>query len=110
MDLIVRHWQSGYYPDREISIDEKIIPFKGRTNMKVYKPNKPHKWGLNCWNVAESCTGYVWNTELDQGKRNNETEVGMYKSLVNPMCQPLFDKGHHIYMDNLSPELYTDLA
>lgn len=112
MDLIVRRWQSGYYPNREISVDETIIPFKGRTGMKVYKPNKPHKWGINCWNVAESCTGYVWNAELYQGKRNNETEVGMYKTLVSRMCQPLFDRGHHLYMDNLfsSPELYTTLA
>ena len=78
MDLFIRNWKSRYYPDREIAIDETIIPFKGRTGMKVYKPNKPHKWGLNCWNVAESCTGYVWNAELDQGKRNNQTEVGMY--------------------------------
>ena len=105
-------WKSGYNPDREIAIDETIIPFKGRTGMKVYKPNKPHKWGLNCWNVAESCTGYVWNAELYQGKRNNQTEVGMYKALVIRMCQPLFDRGHHIYMDNLfsSLELYIELA
>ncbi len=109
---MVQHWQSEHYPDRKISIDETIIPFKGRTGIKVYKPNKPHKWGLNCWNVAESCTGYVWNAELYQGKRNSETDVGMYKTLVHRMCQPLFGRGHHIYMDNLfsSPELYTDLA
>ena len=80
--------------------------------MKVYKPNKPYKCGRNCWNVAESSTGYVWNAELYQGKRNNETEVGMYKSSVNRMCQPFSNRGHHLYMDNLfsSPELFNDLA
>lgn len=49
MDMLVSRWQAAYYPDREIAIDETIIPFKGRTSMKVYKPQKPHKWGLNCW-------------------------------------------------------------
>ncbi|XP_038065704.1 piggyBac transposable element-derived protein 4-like [Patiria miniata] len=112
MDMLVSRWQSAYYPGREIAVDETIIPFKGRSSMKVYKPNKPHKWGLNCWNIAESNTGYIWNSELYQGKTNNETEVGLYKNVVLRLSQPFNGKGHHIYMDNLfsSPELYFSLA
>ena len=39
MEMLVSRWQSAYYPRRELSVDETIIPFKGRTGMKVYKPN-----------------------------------------------------------------------
>ena len=32
-------------PPKEFqSIDEIIIPFKGRSGLKVYMPKKPHKW------------------------------------------------------------------
>ena len=38
---VVGQWQSAYYPGREVSVDESIIAFKGRSQMVVYKPNKP---------------------------------------------------------------------
>lgn len=28
------------------SVDEQIIPFKGRSTLKMYIKNKPHKWGF----------------------------------------------------------------
>lgn len=31
------------------SVDEIIIPFKGRSGLKVYMPKKPHKWGFKLW-------------------------------------------------------------
>lgn len=30
------------------AIDEIIILFKGRSIMKQYNKNKPHKWGIKC--------------------------------------------------------------
>jgi hypothetical protein len=83
-----------YYPAREISIGETIIPFKGNTGMKVYKQNKPHEWGLNCWNLAEARMGYIWNYEIYQGKRNGKKEVGLYSKVVLNLCQPIFGRGH----------------
>jgi hypothetical protein len=28
------------------AVDELIIPFKGRSSLKQYVRNKPHKWGI----------------------------------------------------------------
>ncbi|KAG0415261.1 hypothetical protein HPB47_007572 [Ixodes persulcatus] len=33
-------------PEEKQSIDEQIIPFKGRSQMKQYIKAKPHKWGF----------------------------------------------------------------
>ena len=30
------------------SIDEQMIPTKGRSSLRQYLPKKPHKWGINC--------------------------------------------------------------
>ena len=44
--LLIGKWQSTYNMDREISVDETLIPFKGRTKLLNYIPSKPHKWGV----------------------------------------------------------------
>ena len=40
-------------------MDETLIPFKGKTQILQYIPNKPYKWGLKVWTLAELKTGYV---------------------------------------------------
>jgi hypothetical protein len=54
--------------------------------------------------------GYVWNMDLYTG-RKAQTEVGMTKNVVLQLCQPLFNLGHHVYMDNYFslPELFCIL-
>jgi len=32
-------------PEEKHSVDEQMIPFKGRSSMKQYMKSKPHKWG-----------------------------------------------------------------
>lgn len=45
-------------PHRQISVDEAMIPFKGRSTLKQYMPKKPVKRGFKVWVVAEACSGY----------------------------------------------------
>ena len=35
-----------YNPHKDVSIDEAMIPFKGRSSMKQYMPKKPVKRGF----------------------------------------------------------------
>ena len=48
-----------YEPGMNISIDEAMIPFKGRSTMKQYVPLKPVKRGFKVWLRAEAENGYV---------------------------------------------------
>ena len=57
VQCITEQWQVHYQPARDLSVDESLIPFKGRTAMKQYIPSKPHKWGLKRWRLCESTTG-----------------------------------------------------
>src|SRR6218665_3326188 len=43
--------------------------------------------------------------------RKAEVEVGATKKVVLGLCQPLYDTGHHVYMDNYfsSPSLFVEL-
>ena len=88
---------------KEISIDESMIPFKGRTALMQYKPAKSNKWELKAWGLADAKTGYICNWQLYLGK-----EPGIIRDLpvthrvLLDLTQHYNDKGHVVYMDNFS--------
>ena len=65
MDPIINHlkdrFKSVYYPHCEVSIDEAMIPFKGRSSMKQYLPMKPVKRGFKVWVMADATNGYMYD-------------------------------------------------
>ncbi|KAK2718486.1 hypothetical protein QYM36_005720 [Artemia franciscana] len=54
-------------PEERHSIDEQIIPFKGRSAIWLYLQNKPHKWGFKVFTRAGS-SGSMYNIEIYQGQ------------------------------------------
>lgn len=42
-ELFVRNFQLNYVPSAYTTIDEQVVPFRGRAPFKVYMKNKPHK-------------------------------------------------------------------
>ena len=112
--LLVHKWQSAYTPAREISVDETLIAFKGRTKFMNYMPAKPHKWGPKSWTLAEAKTGYVYNWQLSTGKKQQPPQPGrnVTHQTVMEVCEPVLNKGYHMYCDNYftSPALFQELA
>ncbi|KAK2721811.1 hypothetical protein QYM36_003953 [Artemia franciscana] len=54
-------------PKERQSIDEQIIPFKERSVMRLYLPNKPHKWDFKVFTRARS-SGNMYDIEIYQGR------------------------------------------
>lgn len=54
-------------PEEYNSVDELIIPFKGRSSLKQYVKNKPHKWGIKVFARAGT-SGNVYDFEIYRGK------------------------------------------
>ena len=59
LDIIVPHFKKEYNIHKECSIDEAMIPFKGRLAFKQYIKDKPTKWGIKVFVLADSCNPYV---------------------------------------------------
>ena len=111
--MLIRNWRHVYTPCREVSIDECLVPFKGRSKHLQYIPSKPHKWGIKVWCLSESGTGYVTNWSMYTGKlKPDGSQRTATHRIVMDICDPILDKGRHVYMDNFftSPALYTELA
>lgn len=48
-----------YLPEREISIDETVLLFKGRVHFRQHIPSKRARYGLKTFVLSEASTGYV---------------------------------------------------
>ena len=48
-----------YNPSRECSIDEAMVPYKGRSSLKQYMPKKTVRRGLKVWMRPDAVTGYI---------------------------------------------------
>ena len=53
-------------PIEDLCIDEQIVPFKGRSKLKQYNPQKPKKWGYKLY-VLTTPEGLIFNFEIHTG-------------------------------------------
>lgn len=103
-------------PDQRQSIDEQIIPFKGRNQLRQYLPKKPKRWGFKV--IARCCsrTGFTHDFTIYQGgppQLPDEESVGYQPGdFVLQMCKSLPQhKNYILYFDNWFnfPELQLKL-
>ena len=100
-----------WHPDMNISIDEAMIPFKGRSGLKQCMSNKPIKQGIKVWVRADADSGYVSAFEVYTGKKGNTAEKGLGAKVVKFLREHLYGLYHHVYFDNFfsSVDLALDL-
>jgi len=80
----VRNNMRKIYFEEFSAVYEIIIPFKGRTFMKQYNKNKPHKRGIKMFAIA-SASGLVHDFEIYTGKgtlQKSEQGLGISGDVV----------------------------
>ncbi len=99
-----------YQPDRQLSIDERMVKSKARTSFRQYIRNKPTKWGFKFWIIADT-TGYTLDFDLYVGKAVTASDKGLSYDVVMKLIQPFAFQGYKLYFDNFytSPTLLLDL-
>ena len=86
--------QSVYVPEKNLSLDEGMMKWKGRLNIKVYNPKKPCKYGLKFYFLCESKSGFVLDFEIYHGVSDS------LQNLVTRLLGRHLGKGYHVFMDN----------
>ncbi|KAL3991578.1 ATP-dependent RNA helicase DDX56/DBP9 [Sarotherodon galilaeus] len=112
-DEILSACQAYYHPRRELSVDERMVATKAKTGMTQYMKDKPTKWGMKMFILAESRSGYTISFTIYTGKNQTASEHGLAYDVVMNLIQPsCLGTGYHIYMDNFytSPRLFLDLT
>ena len=115
IDLILEISQPLYTLEKEIALDESILPFTGRTSFKQYVKNKPNPWGLKVYALLGSKSGYMHNILVYAGKQTPLLPLPTHShttKIVLTLVDYLQDKGHDLYTDRFytSVELADELT
>ena len=110
--MITNNFSAVYTPGRNVSIDEAMVPFKGRSSLKQYMPKKPIKRGFKIWMAVDAENGFVTNLEVHTGKKEGSIEKGLGSSVVQSLTKAFHSTYRHIYFDNFfsSVDLLLDLC
>nr|XP_054600172.1 piggyBac transposable element-derived protein 4-like [Nothobranchius furzeri] len=88
-----------YNPGPHVTVDERLVPFRGRCPFRQYMPNKPAKYGIKIWAACDAKSSYAWNMQVYTGKLPGEaSEKNQGMRVVLQMSEGL--QGHNITCDN----------
>lgn len=62
--------------EENLSIDEQMVAYKGKSLLKQYNKNKPHKWGYKIF-VLSGVSGLVYDFEVYTGQPNEEMDESL---------------------------------
>ena len=94
-DKIVANWHQLFNPSEQISIDEGMLKWRGHLSFKVYNKDKPTKYGIKAYILADLNSGYCWNMDMYCGHRKRLRDTVF--SLLGDAC---LYSWHSLYMDN----------
>jgi len=56
-DPFVLALREHFLPGQNLTVDEMLLRFRGRTKFRVYMKSKPGKYGMKVWVIVDSETG-----------------------------------------------------
>lgn len=89
----------NYNEGNDVTIDERIVSFRGNCAFRVYMKNKPDSYGLKIWMMCDAKTFYVKNFQVYLGKQNNQRDKNQSQRVVLDLTQCL-SKGSNVTTDN----------
>lgn len=101
-------FQEYYIPNKNISIDEAVIKFKGKIGFITYNKNKPTKWGIRMYVLSDATDAYIYSILPYYGSLTTDNlirpdlpassriVVHLYSSLLKKLPNA---KGYHVFCD-----------
>lgn len=103
IDELNRKFQESYNGTRELSVDESMIKFKGRSVLKQYLPMKPIKRGYKLWCLADQ-RGFIKKFMVYQGKDEQMStkfaDYGLGERVVLELTEQEWGQNKVVYFDN----------
>ena len=95
-----------YSPGPNITIDEQLLPFRGRCPFLQYLPSKPDRYGMKIFWAVDSDNSYPLAGLPYLGKEERKPQVGLAKNVTLNLYRPFFGSNRNITTDNF----FTDLG
>jgi len=99
LDLLKERFTSVYMPGSVVSIDESMVPWRGRLSFKQYIPGKAHKYGVKIYKLA-AVNGYTWSYMIYTGQQDPMAGLGHVESVVINLLNGLSGCYRTVVADN----------
>ena len=104
LDCLFPKFQMLYNPSENISIDETMIGHRGRFGAIQYMPQKPTKWGIKVYSIADSLNGYLLDGIIYTGSEtysstSQYSHLPKTTQIVMNLVTPFLDNGYHLFTD-----------
>lgn len=87
-ELINTNLLKHYLPGENLTIDEQLVPFRGRTSFRQYIPNKPGKYGMKILWICDSNISYPLCGLPYLGKEGSNRAQNLAETVVMELCKP----------------------
>ena len=92
--------QKSYKAGSCVTIDESLVPFRGRCSFKVYMPSKPSKYGIKIWCMVDATNAYLLNAQIYSGKSPDGPERQQASRVVRDLTTTIANSGRNVTCDN----------
>jgi len=99
LSRFVENCQKAFIPDVSLTVDEQLFPTKARCRFTQFMPNKPDKFCIKFWILAELNFKYCLNLKPYLGK-DEERVTSLGTHIVMILMEPCFGHGYNVTMDN----------
>lgn len=96
-----RNCKTRFAPGESVTIDEQLVPFRGRCPFRQYMKSKPAKYGIKVFWMCDSETGYACDGIVYVGKFANEApHRNLGFDIVKELSYTILKSGRNITCDN----------
>ncbi|XP_046671370.1 piggyBac transposable element-derived protein 4-like [Homalodisca vitripennis] len=89
-----------YYPQKELSLGEALVLWRGRLYFRQYIKGKRHKYGIRLYTLTEH-QGLILKFAVYTGRDDKSIGgKGHTEKVVLYLLKDYLNKGHAVYMDN----------
>src|SRR6218665_1858759 len=105
-ELFAAQLPKFYVPRTDITVDEQLVPFRGKCPFRQYIPSKPAKYGIKVLWACDSETSYPLKGEVSLGRQpNQDRDVEKGAGVVLRLTKPWMKSGRNIIGDNFFTNL-----
>lgn len=96
-DAVIDNCRANYVPEAVVTVDEQLLPFRGRCPFRIYIPNKPDRYGIKLFMLNDANTYYCINAIPFLGAESVQT-----RNITAPT------QGEHYVMELMRAIMYDE--
>ncbi len=98
-EMLLENFKAVYTPGPVLTIDESMIPFRGRLKFRQYNKQKTHSYGIKVFKIC-STLGYTHKFIVYSGKIASERNVRVSEKVVLDLIKDYNNVGRTVVTDN----------